>query len=208
MSWGAVIGAGIGAVASIVGSQGASHAAGSAGRLARDAEWQMYNQNREDLAPYRQAGYGALNEVQNLFMGSAAERAGAMSRFETSPDYQFRRDEGLRGIQNSAAAREGGLGSSALRRMTAFNSNLASGEFNNYVDRLFGIAGLGQGATNTGVAAGQNTANNISNIYQNQGNARASAYLTGAAGVNNAVQGGLQNWAFNTYMNQGRGDGP
>jgi len=130
-----------------------------------------------------------------------------MSRFETSPNYEFVRDEGLRGLENLGSARGGQLSGNALRGATAFSSNLASGEFNNYVTRLFGIAGLGQGAVNTGVQAGANTAGNLSQIYMNQGNARASAYMGAAGGVNNAIQGGLQNWAFNTYMNQGSNSG-
>jgi len=208
MPAGAIIGGSlIGAATSLIGGHQAASAADQASRRARDTELQMYNQNRADLAPYRQAGYGALNEVQNLYMGSAADRSGAMSRFETSPNYEFVRDEGLRGLENLGSARGGQLSGNALRGATAFSSNLASGEFNNYVTRLFGIAGLGQGAVNTGVQAGANTAGNLSQIYMNQGNARASAYMGAAGGVNNAIQGGLQNWAFNTYMNQGSNSG-
>lgn len=203
---GAIIG---GAVISAGASAYAGHQAGSAAdsasRRSRDATLTMYNQDRADLAPYREAGYGALDEVQSLFMGSPAERAAAISRFRASPQYNFVRTEGLRGITN-AASTGAGLSGNTLEGLTRYSSGLASGEFNSYVDRLFGIAGLGSDATGKGVAASQNTASNLANIYTNQGNARASAYNTTAAGVNNAVQGGLQNWAFNTYMNHGGGN--
>lgn len=130
-----------------------------------------------------------------------------LSQFYTSPQYEFNRSEGLRGLENSAAARGGAFSGNAIRGSEMFASNLASGEFNSYVDRLFAIAGLGQNSTNTGVVAGQNTANTISNIYQNMGNARASSYLAAGGGVNNAIQGGIQNWAFNNYLNRIGGSG-
>jgi hypothetical protein len=98
-----------------------------------------------------------------------------------------------------------GSGGNAIRGASAFASNLASGEFQSYVDRLFGIAGLGSGATQVGVQSGSNTAANLANIYTNAGNVRASAYLSGASSVNNAVQGGLQNHALISYLNAGSG---
>lgn len=199
----AIIGSAV--VGGVVASRSASQAAGasrSAARRATEAELYMYDQNRADLAPYREAGYGALDEVQNLFLGSPAERQEAMRNFRTSPGYQFTREQGIEGLTNRASAQGGQLSGNALRGITGFSSGLASGEFNSYVDRLFGIAGLGSGATTTGVQAGQQTASNLSNIYLNEGNARASSYLQGGAGINNAIQGGLQNWAFNTYLNR------
>jgi hypothetical protein len=168
----------------------------------------MYNQNRADLAPYREAGYGALGQIQQLYgLGTPGANgqpaARDLSAFYASPNYQFVREQGIEGLTNRASAAGGQLSGNALRGITEFSGNLASGEFNNYVNRLFAVAGLGGQATQQGVQAGQNTANALTNIYTNQGNARASAYMAGAQGVNSAVQGGLSNWAFNTYLNNG-----
>ena len=119
---------------------------------------------------------------------------GNMSRFFASPDYEFRRSEGIRGIEQGAAARGGALGGNALRATADYSSNLASGEFGNYMNRLFNIAGMGQTATGAAVGSGANYAANAGNLYQQQGDARASgimgAYNSGA----NALNSGLNNW--------------
>ncbi len=195
-------GAAIGGLSSIIGGNQAASATDRASRRATDATMQMYTQNRADLTPYREAGYAALDPIKALFLGSPAEQNAAMSNFRTSPQYEFVRNEGLRGLENTGSARGGQLSGNALRGATQFTTGLASGEFNSYVDRLFGIAGLGSNATSQGVSNASHTGDTLAQIYTNQGNARASIYGNTAAGVNDAVQGGLQNWAFNNYLNR------
>ncbi len=114
-----------------------------------------------------------------------------MSAFTASPDYNFRRTEGNRDINNSFAARGGALSGNALRGITDFNSNLASGEFNNFVQRQLQMAGLGGAATSQGVNAAQYTGGNVSNLLQQGGNARA----TGIVDQSNAITGGLNDLA-------------
>ena len=139
--------------------------------------------------------------------GGAAGAAGAapsatrdLSAFYKSPDYEFRRSEGLRDINNSYAARGGAASGPAMRGAIQYSGDLAAGSFNTYVDRLMGIAGLGGSATSQGVNAAQNTGANLTNIYTNQGNARASAYGGMYGGVNSSIQGGLGNWMLYDYM--------
>lgn len=241
----------IGAGSSIYGSRKAAKASKQAAKTAADAQLQMFNLGRADLAPYRQAGYGALDILSQLYgipstqtpsaTGSSpasfapipfegygrgtwggllggldgkptppgsvpiaptptAPASRDLTPFFASPQYQFVRDEGLRGITNSRAAQGSGSGGNALRGAIGYASNLASGEFESYVNKLFGIAGLGSGATNVGVQSASNAGANLASIYQNAGNARASAYMAGASGVNNALQGGIQNWMFYDYL--------
>lgn len=105
------------------------------------------------------------------------------------PGYQFRLDEGLKSGRNIAGAR-GMLNSGATAKaLTRYGQDYASGEFNNIYNRLAGVAGLGQNATNTGVQAGQNYAGNVGNMITGLGNARGAS----AIGQSNA-------WgnAFNT----------
>ena len=128
-----------------------------------------------------------------------------MSVFTQSPDYQFRRDEGNRDIGNSFAARGGALSGNALRGITDFNSNLASGEFNNFVQRQLQMAGLGGAATSQGVSAASNTGGNVSNLLQAGGNARAS----GIVDQSNALTGGANDLAgwFGDWMKKRNGAG-
>lgn len=143
----------------------------------------QFDLNREDLAPFRESGVNALGRLDQLSEGD-------FSDFFTSPGFEFVRDEGLRGIENRFSASGGTLSGNALRRLTEFNSGLASQEFGNFFERNARLAGLGGAATNVGVAAGTGISGNISNALINQGNARASGVL----GVNQALQGGLANF--------------
>lgn len=116
------------------------------------------------------------------------------SPFFASPDYQFRRDEGMRDIGNSFAARGGAFSGNALRGLTDFNQNLAASEFGNYFNRQAALAGIGQTATNSLTnAAGQSGAN-IAGLLSNQGQARASGIMGQANSIGGAINSGLQNW--------------
>lgn len=136
--------------------------------------------------------------------GSAGNAATGpdMSAFFESPDYQFNLAEGQKGIDRSLLARGRGLSGAGVRESARYASGLASGEFGNFFNRLTTLAGLGSAATNTSAQAGLTTAANNANIITNAGNARASAYLQGAQGVNNAVQGGLGNFMLMNYLKQ------
>jgi len=123
-----------------------------------------------------------------------------MSGFFASPDYQFRLTEGQRAIDSSAAARGGLLSGAAVKAGTRYASNLASGEYGAFYDRLAQQAGLGVTGIGASAAAGANAANNISNSYLQGGQARGSAYLAGAQGINNAAQGGISNWMLSKYL--------
>lgn len=109
------------------------------------------------------------------------------SAFFESPGYQFRRDEGTRGLERSAAARGGAFSGNALRALADFNSGLASQEFGNYVNQLSGFAGLGQTATAGTAAAGADHAANASRNALYAGNARASGIEDQFGAISNGV---------------------
>ncbi len=155
----------------------------------------QFDLNRQDLAPFRQGGVDALGRLDQLNQGD-------FSGFFTSPGFEFVREEGLRGIENRFSASGGALSGNALRRLTEFNSGLASQEFGNFFNRNLAQAGLGQTATQAGVQAGTGISGNISNALVQGGNARASGVL----GVNQAIQGGLSN--FFTAQRAGLFDRP
>lgn len=132
-----------------------------------------------------------------------------LSGFFASPDYQFRFDEGMRGADQSAAARGGLLSGNQLRDVTQLAGNFASNEYGNYFNRLAAIAGIGQTATNNLTVLGQNSANNISGLQQNIGDSRASGVLGIYNGTSNAINSGIQNYMldragyFNNPYQQG-----
>lgn len=120
----------------------------------------------------RQGGYATTGQV-----GAATPTPSGMDAFFTSPDYQFRQNEQTRaltarnamlGIQDSGAAQK-----SALQ----YSGNLASGEFNNYANRLASLAGVGQSAANTSAQLGQNFANNFGNLQTQNAQNLGSSYM-------------------------------
>lgn len=57
--------------------------------------------------------------------------------FEADPGYQFRRDEGQRALERSAAARTGALSSASMKDMDRFSQGLASQEYANFDARRY-----------------------------------------------------------------------
>ena len=121
--------------------------------------------------------------------------------FTASPDYQFRRNEGMRGIEQTNAARGVGRSGNALKALADYNSNLASGEFGNWWNRQAGLAGVGQNAVNSTAQFGAQNASNTGNALMAGGDARASGIVGGANAWGNAL-GGLSQFAGNYFGNR------
>lgn len=192
MSWVAV---GVAAV-TVVGGAVANNQANKAAQKGVNAQVgetrRQYDQTRQDLMPWLQAGTGALNQMQQL-------NSGDFSSFTNSPDYQFAYTQGLQGLDRTAASRGGLYGGGHGADVMKFSSGLASQNYNNYYNRLAGLAQVGQ---TTGGSLGEFGANAATQI----GNARASAY--NQIGQNNAqfaagTAGALGN-LWGSYMG-GRG---
>lgn len=134
----------------------------------------------------------AIRQGQQQQAQTSQQPAGPdMSAFFQSPGYQFRRDEGTRGVERSAAARGGAFSGNALRALAEFNSGLASQEFGNYFNQLASIAGIGQTATNQTAAYGADHAANAGRNALAAGDARAS----GIIGQGNAIGQGVSDLA-------------
>jgi hypothetical protein len=129
------------------------------------------------------------------------------SAFYQSPDYQFRLNQGLNAVQNSAAAQGGLYSGNALRGINEFAQGSAASEFGNYVNRQLALAGMGQAATTQAGNAAMTTGTNVGNLLLANGNARAS----GIIGQANAVTGGVNDLASlygmyrGGYFNRGGG---
>ena len=109
-----------------------------AGRGALAGLNQMLADNREDN-PLNITANGGSGVYQDKW-GSRLEDAYTDGRltggldpenFSADPSYQFRKKEGMDGIQSSAAASGGLLSGAALKALTGYNSDLASQEYNN-----------------------------------------------------------------------------
>lgn len=132
--------------------------------------------------------------------GSASMTAG-FDGFQASPGYQFRLSEGLKAIERSASSRGALRGGATMKSIGRFADGTASGEYENFANRLAALAGVGQSATGSVAAAGQNFANSTSANTMAAGNARASAY----ANTGNAINSGVTNLASAYLYNKGWG---
>jgi len=193
MPIGAIVG-GIATVGSaVIGSNAASKAAktqAAAAKAANDTEYAIYQQQREDFAPWRQAGLQGLTEYAN-FLGLNGEEkaAAAIDRFRSSPGYEFGLTEGVRAIDRGAAA-SGLINSGArLRALQQYGADYADTKSGEYLNRLAALSGTGQSATQSTAQAGQNYANAYGINAMNAANARASGYINQA----NAITGGINN---------------
>lgn len=169
-------------------SKDAAAASGDASAYAAELKHEQFQQSRRDLQPWREMGKNALFSLADL-QGLRGEpsRERAMEQFQTSPGYQFRMDQGIEAIERSNAA-SGRLNSGAtLRDLTQFGQGIASQEFNNYANRLAGIAGIGQTATSQTANLGAAAASNQGNALMQAGQARASGYQGSANAMNNTM---------------------
>jgi len=220
---GAIIGSGlIGAGASLYASNKQSEAAGNALNFQRQT-FDINQQNmkaaqgkvsdaQNELQPYLDIGKNATYTLGQLTGGGNGNVQPDYSSFFKDPSYTFTQQQGELGIERGANARGLNLSGGTLKDLTAFNSGLASQQYGNYFQRLMGLAGIGQNATNTNANlvgtnanlvtgnASNNTAgaNAIGNTMMGQGQAQAS----GAVGVANAANGGVSNALMYNYMNR------
>jgi len=117
------------------------------------------------------------------------------------PGYQFRQSEGAKGVERSAAARGGLFSGRAAKDLTRFNQGLASSEFGNAWNRLSGLAGIGQNATNSDMAQSTNFANSSANLITGSGNARASGYVGAGNAINSGIGNGISQYQNAQYLN-------
>ena len=99
-----------------------------------------------------------------------------MQRLMNTPGYQTRANEGRTQIEASAAARGGLNSGAALRSLTRFGQDYNTSEYDRYMNRLAGLFGGAQQATNQIGSAASNFGQTAGNNAINAGNARANMY--------------------------------
>lgn len=162
-------------------SKSAANTQAAATDRAGELQERMFNRQVELQEPWRQAGMNALNRMQS------GDVMGMMD-----PSYKFRFGEGMKALDRQAAARGGLISGGALKAAQRYGQDFASQEFGNAYNRLAGLAGVGQTATNAMGGAASQFGTNAGNLMTGGAAARASGYVGGA----NALTSGL-----GQYMN-------
>jgi hypothetical protein len=167
-----------------------------------DAFNQFYNQNYGTPAPASaMAADGAGAPMMPI--------SGPGSPFEEylDPSMAFRQKLGTQATERMANVGGGALSGNTLRALTDYGQGMASTEYGNAFNRfqtergniyntLANIAGMGQGAVNTGVNAGQNFAGQTTGLLTGQ----AAAQAGGQVGAANAIGGAAQNVGNMAYL--------
>lgn len=189
-------------VSALIGAKSASDATNAQVGASRDAnalQLEMFNRQREDQQPWRQAGIKALAGLDD----GDFQRDFTAQDFQKDPGYDFRLQEGQNAINNAASARGMSNSGNTLKALTKYGQDYATGEYqnaynrfnndrNNRFNRLSSLAGVGQTANNQIGQAGMNYANNASQNILGAGNAQAA----GSMAMGNSLNG-----AANSFMN-------
>lgn len=147
------------------------------------ADYDRYaGQAYDEFGTYDQLGRGSSNMYGDaLGLGGAEGNARATSAFQAGPGYEFQRDEALRALERTGAARGQTDTGNLYTALTDRAGNMANQEYGGWLDRL---------SQNTD--RGINVAGSRAGILSNQGQ---TAYGTGGA------KAGL-NWAAETGIGQ------
>lgn len=190
-------------------SQAAKDAASmqaAAANRAMDQERAMFEQGREDLAPYRETGYTALKDIERMKPFLTSQFGPEQFGQYLDPSMAFRQRLGTQATERLANIGGGAISGNTMRALTDYGQNLASTEYGNAFNRfqtergniyntLANIAGMGQQAVNTGVNVGQNFAAGQTGLITGQ----AAANAAGTVGSANALAGGFGG-ATNAYL--------
>lgn len=197
----AVVGSGlIGAGASIFGANKAADAQTQAAAQAAAVQKQMYEQTRADLAPYRAAGVDATDRLRSRLTELTTPISVNPDDFLNSDYYKFLESQGMKGVQNSFAARGLSKAGAALKGSAAFLKGLNSQEWQNNFNmqninqtnaftRLKSLVDTGENASAQTGSAGTASATGQANAITGAGNAQAAGY--------NAAGGAVKSFADN-----------
>jgi len=229
----AILGAGVlGAGAGIYGSSQAANAqenaAAQSAAVQREmaansiaAQREMFDIGRTDLAPYREGGVAAQNQLRS-FLGIGGDTTApgygkyakdfGMEDFTADPGSAFRLKTGLESLERSGAARGMGLSGAALKGITRYGQDYASNEYQNAFNRyqtnrtaqlapLQSLYAGGQASAAGSAAQAGALGTNLGNTYTGLGQGIAQADV--AAG--NAQASGYLNQsnAVTNALNQG-----
>lgn len=226
---GGVMGSNAASSAADAQAQAAEQAAQLQHQDAQDAlafQKEQYNTAQKEFAPWLQAGTGAIGSLSDLMQNGGFPdwtgqfQAPTAATEQNDPGYQFRLDQGMKALTNSAAARGGLLTSGTGKDLNNYAQDYASNEYNNVYNRaldqyqmgynqfqqnqanrfnrLAALSGIGQTAAGSLGSLGQSTSGNISNILLNSGaqiggdiQAAGAARGSGYVGGANALGGAL-----------------
>ena len=184
----------------VIGSKASDRASRRQADAAREGNAlldRQYQEARSDLAPYREGGNRAFQEMLNQ-LGLGDEPVEEYGGFRETPGYQFAFDEGMRSLSGAASA-AGMLESGRhMKDAIRYGTGMAEQEYNNYYNRLGGVAQTGLNATSATTTAGLNYGNQAATGLQRAGDAEAAGAIGRAQAITDGIGGTVG--AIGTYL--------
>lgn len=205
-----------GALIGAVGSYYAqTEAADTAAGAQRDASQAAIGEQRRQqaemerlLAPYMQAGQGALGQQQALLgLGGPEAQRAAIAQLEQGPQFQAMVEQGETAILQNASATGGLRGGNTQAALAQFRPQMLSQLINQQMAQLGGLSGMGQQSAMGAAGYGQQGTQGVIGQLGAQGQAAAGAAMAQGQGMAN-IFGGVGS-AFGTLGGLGAmGRGP
>ncbi|HGH4643544.1 TPA: DNA transfer protein [Enterobacter roggenkampii] len=155
------------------GGDGGAGAQASATKKGIELQREMWQTNMQNLAPFTPLAQQYISQLQGL--STLQGQNSALNDYYNSDQYKQLANQARYQTLQSAEA-TGGLGSTATSNQLAtiaptLGQNWLSGQMNNYQN----LANIGLGALTGQATAGQNYANNVGQLYQQQANSSAAS---------------------------------
>ena len=220
----------VGAGASIYGANKAASAQKAGIDASTAAQREMFEKQTELQEPFRQGGMTAQNRLMTLLGLTPGGDSGitvdpndpnfgkyskdfGMADYQADPGYAFRLSEGMKGLQNSAAARGLLSSGSTLKGITDYSQGMASQEYGNAYNRyqtnranqlnpLQSLMGSGQTSANTLTNAAGNLGQGLAQGAAAMGNVNASSYINSGNALTNALNTGTGAYMNYNMMNR------
>lgn len=156
----------------------AANAQTQSSELGIEEQRRQFEQIQQMLAPFVNAGTGALGAQQDLLgtNGAGAQQA-AIGGLQASPQYQALAQSGQDAILANASATGGLRGGNVQAALGQFQPQLLAQLIEQQYGRLGGMSSLGQNAAAGVGNAGMQTGNQITQLLGQQGAAQAGAAL-------------------------------
>ena len=176
-------------------SKDAVNAQSASADQANELQRYMFDQQRADTQPYRDAGTSALGQIQKLLKDPRS--------VTKDPGYLFGLGEGRNALENSATARGMTYSGAQAKALQRFGNDYASSKIDQTYNRLSNLAGIGQVGVNP--EPGMNYANNVGANMLGVGNAQGAGAIARGSAYGNALNSGLAYGDRNGWFSGGGG---
>ena len=162
-------------------SKDAVNAQTQASDQANETQRYMFDQQRADTQPYRDAGSSALTQIQALLKNP--------NSVTKQPGYRFGIQEGTNALENSATARGMTYSGAQAKALQRFGNDYGTSKIDQTYNRLSNLAGIGQVGVNP--MSGMNYANQVGGNMLGAGNAQAAGAIANGSAYGNMLNSGI-----------------